>query len=170
MANKMVYCCFDANTEGDIPVNNDIKYFNLFKAWKNNPNIDFDFFNVHEEYKIPKKYLEEDNEAKIKEYLTKRLDITQVFVVIVGEHTANLFKYVRWEIAKALEKNIPIVAINISGENGRDDKYCPAIIRDELVLHVPFDLEKIKTAISIWPQNYKSLKSQGVKGQRILKQ
>jgi len=166
---KMVYYCFDANTEGNLPVDNDIKYFNLFKAWKASDKIDFDFFNVHEEYKIPKAALDNDNERVIKEYLQKRLAITGVFIVIVGEHTGNLYKYVRWEIEQAMQRDIPIIAVNISGIDGIDKNYCPPLIREHLVLHVPFALNDIKTAINIWPENYRKLKSSGQSGVRVLK-
>lgn len=167
MEKRKIYSCFDANTDGNRITDSDMKYYNLLKAWKENSRVEFDFVNVHDYFQIPQAVLDRDNENLIKEYLKKRLGMTEVFIVIVGEHTANLYKYVRWEIQEAIDRRIPIIAVNISGTNGVDDKYCPPILRDKLALHVPFDYEKIKYAVENWPAGDRQNRVNGINAPRI---
>ena len=44
----------------------------------------------------------------------KQLKNTKVLVILIGENTKNLYKYVRWEIEYAIENDIPIVAVNLN--------------------------------------------------------
>lgn len=57
-------------------------------------------------------------------------------IVLVGNNTANLYKYVRWKIEYALEKDIPIIVANLNGKRDTDADLCPPIIRNELALYV----------------------------------
>jgi hypothetical protein len=154
MEKKRLYSCFDADTDGAGITESDMKYYNLLKAWKNNSRVEFDFTNVHDLIPIPQAILDRDDEPKIKEYLEKRLAISEEFILIVGEHTANLYKYVRWEIERAVVRNIPIIVVNINGKEEIDQKYCPAILRDKLAVHISFDYERIKHSVENWPREH----------------
>jgi len=85
-------------------------------------------------------------------------------IVLIGNNTKVLYKFVRWEMDVALELGIPIVAVNLNGKKKRYDELCPAIIRDELVLHVPFKQEPIQWAIDNWCDHYTEYKSEGKSG------
>ena len=112
------YVCFDAD--------NDIKYYNLMKAWKENDSVAFNFHNAHEINNLR----EWSSEETIKRRLRERLANTKVLVVLIGESTRNLYKYVRWEIEYAVNNDIPIIGVNLNGKRKRDD-LCPPIMRDE---------------------------------------
>ena len=74
------YVCFD----GD----NDIRYYNLMKAWKQNDNTDFNFYDAHDLNTA----LDSSSEETIKRKLKERLNNTKIFVILLGEHTKNLTK------------------------------------------------------------------------------
>jgi len=99
------YVCFDAD--------NDIHYYRLMTAWKENDKIAFNFHNAHEINNLR----DGSSEETIKRKLRERLENTKVLVVLIGEHTKNLYKYVRWEIEYAIENNIPIIGVNLNGNN-----------------------------------------------------
>ena len=46
----------------------------------------------------------------------KRLKNTKIFVLLVGEKTKYLYKYVKWEIEQALSLNLPIIVVNLNGK------------------------------------------------------
>lgn len=139
-ANK-TYICFDADT--------DMKYYNLMKAWKENEHHTFNFHNAHEINNLR----DGSSEATIKAKLRERLQNTKVLVVLIGAKTANLYKYVRWEIEYAIEKDIPIIAVNLNGSKRMDD-LCPPILKDKLAVFVPFEQKIVNYALNHWPASH----------------
>src|ERR1700730_15299190 len=76
-------------------------------------------------------------------------------MVLVGEKTKNLYKFVRWELDLAVDLDLPMIAANLSAKNRQDDERCPAIIRDTgRVVHIPFSLEAVKHALDNWPSEF----------------
>ena len=142
------YVCFDADT--------DMKWYQLMKAWKENENISFDFQNAHEINNLR----DGSSEETIKRKLRERLANTMVLVVLIGNNTKNLYKYVRWEIEYALEKNIPIVAVNLNGTKSIDYNLCPPILKNELAVHIPFGQKIMDHALNHWPSNHYAYKAE----------
>lgn len=70
-----VYVCFD----GD----NDIRYYWLMLAWKQNDNTSFSFFDAHDLNSA----LDTSLEETIKRKLRERLRNAKTFVVLIGEST-----------------------------------------------------------------------------------
>ena len=75
-------------------------------------------------------------------------------VVLVGEKTKNLYKYVRWELELALELGLPIIVANLNKANRKDNDRCPPIIRDACAVHIPYTLEALKHAMAKWPGEF----------------
>ena len=123
---KKIYVCFDAD--------NEIHWYRLMPAWKENDNIAFNFNNAHEINNLR----DGSSEDQIKKKLRERLQNTKVLVILIGEKTKNLYKYVRWEIDYAIEKDIPIIAVNLNKNKTRDDLY-PPTLRDKLAIYAPFE-------------------------------
>ena len=129
---------------------NDIQYYYLMKAWKANQNDffqEFNFYDAHEINTIKDTY----TEATIKNKLSEKLENSKLFVLLVGEKTKFLYKYVRWEIEQAIALNIPIVVVNLNGMRQMDDELCPAIVKKQLALHVSFNVKIIEKALKEWP-------------------
>jgi hypothetical protein len=145
------YICFDAHT--------DIHYYRLMTAWKEHEKIAFNFHNAHEINNLRAW----SSEATIKAKLRERLANTKVLVVLIGEKTANLYKYVRWEIEYAIEKDIPIIGVNLNGAKHLD-KYCPPIMRDHLILYIPYGQKILNYALNHWPNSYYTHKKNGETG------
>lgn len=145
------YVCFDADT--------DIHYYRLMTAWKENERIAFDFHNAHEINNLR----DSSSEQQIKNKLRERLKNTKVLVILIGENTRNLYKYVRWEIEYAIEKNIPIIGVNLNKKRKKDD-LCPPILRDKLAVYVPFGQKIINHALNDWPNAHVQYKKDGESG------
>ncbi len=136
-----VYVSFDAD--------NDMKYYRLMQAWKQNDGIEFNFYDAHE---INNNY--DKSEESIKAALMERFRNTKVFVLLVGDHTKYLYKFVRWEIEQAIKRNLPIIVVNINGKRFRDEELCPAILRDELAIHISFNAKILQYALENWPSSH----------------
>ncbi len=135
-----VYVSMDAD--------NDLHYYYLMKAWKQSDNTEFDFHDAHDINTITDK-----SEKSIKEGLQKRFRNTKVFVLLVGESTRYLYKYVRWEIEEAVKRGLPCIVVNINGKRSLDNERCPPLARDNLAVHISFNAKIMQYALENWPQS-----------------
>ena len=152
MARNKTYVCFDADT--------DIWAYRYMKGWKALDHIDFDFDNAHELNNLR----DGSTEQTIKPKLKERLKYTKLMLVLVGDNTKNLHRFVRWEQEVALSMGIPIVAVYLKGSKSKDNNICPPIIRNELVLHIPYKLATCRWAIDNWPAKHLAHKNKGETG------
>lgn len=136
------YVAFDADT--------DIQYYRMMTAWKENDRIDFDFHNAHDLNNLMKT----SSEETIKRKLRERLNNTKSFILLVGEHTKDLYKFVRWEIESAIYMDIPIICANINGMKEMDISLCPPILKKYPALHVRFGMKPIKKGLDVWTKEY----------------
>lgn len=146
---KQIYIAFDAD--------NDIHYYYLMKAWKQNDNTVFDFKNAHEVNTINIF----DSEQTIKRKLRERMESSKVFILLIGKHTKNLYKYVRWEIELAKEKGLPIICINLNQSREVDGERIPKIIRETLSLHICFGVKVLQYALDVWGNTHSRLSKEG---------
>jgi len=138
---------------------NDKWAYARMKGWKALKNIDFDFENAHDAYPLTDRA---NDETYIKSILRKRFATAAQVVVIIGEKTKNLYKYVRWELEVVQELGLPIIAVNLNGKRTQDSQLCPAIIKDEYVVHIPFKLQIIKYALDNFPSEFKKKETKAV--------
>ena len=153
-----VYISFD----GD----NDIHYYRLMQAWKQNDNTDFNFYNAHDLNTAR----DSSQEESIKRQLRIRFQNTKTFVILIGESTRYLYKFVRWEMEQALALDLPIIGVNLNGLRYQDSEKCPPIIRDELAIYISYNAAILQYALETWPMKHSSLKLQGKSGPYYYKQ
>ncbi|MHA8054186.1 TIR domain-containing protein [Aquirufa sp. OSTEICH-129A] len=138
-----VYVSMDADS--------DLRYYNLMKAWKQSDHSSFYFIDAHDINEIYDK-----SEESIKSGLQKRFRNSKVFILLVGDSTMYLYKYVRWEIEQAIKRELPIIVVNLNGTRTRDDVKCPPIIKNELALHISFNSKILEYALKNWPSLHES--------------
>lgn len=128
----------------------DMHYYRLMQAWKQNDGIDFNFYNAHDLNTAR----DTSQEASIKAQLAERMRNTKVFVLLIGESTRYLYKFVRWEIEQAIKRDLPIIAVNLNGKRSMDNERCPSILRDKLVIHISFNAGIMQHALDNWPSSH----------------
>ncbi|MFV1607150.1 TIR domain-containing protein [Phaeobacter sp. JH20_10] len=139
---------------------NDISYYRLMLAWKQSDHSSFNFYNAHDVSSAR----DTSTELSIKASLQTRLRETKVFVLLVGGNTKYLYKFVRWEIEQALKRGLPIICVNLNGVRNLDGENCPAILRDELAMHVSFNAKMIEYALDNWPSQHAGLTAKSETG------
>lgn len=131
-----VYVAFD----GD----NDMRYYDLMRAWS--VKDEFDFNDAHDLHSAR----DSSTEESIKKSLMDRFNNSKLFILLVGEHTKYLTKFVKWEIEVAIRLKLPIVAVNLNKSRQEDD-LLPAVLRSELHMVVAYDEDIMKYAMENWP-------------------
>jgi hypothetical protein len=134
---------------------NDKWAYGHMKGWAALPNVPFTFENAHD---LDTMTARAQGEEYVKRNLRARMQQSTAVIVLIGDSTKNLYKFVRWELDLALDLDLPIIAVNLNGSRVQDE-LCPPIIRDKCVVHVPFKLKPIKHALSYWPAEYHGMSS-----------
>lgn len=145
------YVCFDGDE--------DMRYYRLMTAWKANNNLEFNFHNAHDLNSARDSSLEES----IKRQLRERFANSKLLIVLIGEKTKWLTKFVRWEMEVALKLGLPIVGVNLNGSRQMDER-CPPTIKTQLAVYVPFSMKIIAHAINDWPTEHARYLKEGESG------
>lgn len=138
----------------------DMSYYRLMQAWRQNDGIAFNFYDAHDLNTAR----DSSREASIKAQLAERMRNTRVFVLLVGERTRYLQKFVRWEIEQAIKRELPIIAVNLNGRRSMDEDRCPPVLRGELAIHASFNAAMMQHALDNWPavhHQYRQAKKTG---------
>ena len=135
----------------------DMWAYAYMKGWKTRDHIDFNFHDAHDIRSITDRASEET----IKRTLRERFSNAKQVIVIIGESTKNLYRFVRWEIEVALKLGLPVVAVNLNGSRKMDPERCPPILRGEAAVHVSFQMKIIKHALDDFVEDYIDLQASG---------
>lgn len=138
---------------------NDMHYYRLMTAWSAHEGFNFDIYNAHDLNTAR----DSSQEESIKRQLRERFANSKMFLVLIGESTRYLTKFVRWEIETAIRLNLPIIGININGSRSQDDR-CPPAMRDTLAVYVPFNEKIITFAMGAWPEWHSKHRAAGKTG------
>ena len=89
----------------------DIWAYGYMKGWSENKRIDFELLDAHD---FDNMTARAQGEYYVKGKLRERMNKSKAFVLLVGESTKHLHKYVGWEIDLAVELGLPIVVVNLN--------------------------------------------------------
>lgn len=138
----------------------DMHYYRLMQAWKQNDGIEFNFYNAHDI-----NYARDTSkEASIKAQLAERMRNSCNFVLLVGEKTRYLTKFVHWEIEQAIWRKLPMIVVNLNGLRWMDSNRCPMPAQTALAIHIPFSAVIMQYALDYWPGSEQRYRAEGKGG------
>jgi hypothetical protein len=129
---------------------NDMWAYAYMKGWNEIEHIEFDFYDAHDLRPLTERASEDTVRARLRQ----RLANSKQAIVLIGENTRYLYKFVRWEIETALDLDFPIIGVNLNGSRQYAPERCPPILRDQYVVHVPFKAKIIQYALDNFPAEY----------------
>jgi hypothetical protein len=139
---------------------NDMIYYRLMTAWKQNDGMDFSFYNAHDINTARDSSMEES----IKAQLAERMRNSKDFILLVGERTRYLTKFVAWEIEQAIRRALPIIVVNLNGRRSMDNERCPSGAQLALAVHISFNAAIMQHALDHWPNTFEEVRRQGRTG------
>ena len=125
--------------------------YGYMKGWKVNERVEFDFRDAHA---LGSMTGNAQYEPYVKSELRKRMIESNQVIVLVGESTKNLRKFVCWEIDLAVELRLPIIVVNLNDKRIMDNDRCPVALRTTYSVHVPFKRAIIKYALEGFPGEF----------------
>src|SRR6266567_3550432 len=124
--------------------------YDFMKGWKENEHVDFDFHDAHD----IKPLTDRASEDTVRQRLRERFSSAKQAIVLIGENTKNLYRFVRWEMEVAQDLDLAIIAVNLNGKRSYDAHLCPPILRDKYAVHVSFKMKIIQYALDHFPDEY----------------
>jgi len=112
----------------------DIWAYGYMKGWKSNENMDFNFHDAHDIRRLTDRASDETVRATLRQ----RFANAKQAIVLVGESTKDLRKFVPWEIDIAQKLDLPITVVNLNGYRRMDSARCPVALRKWPAVHVEF--------------------------------
>jgi hypothetical protein len=85
---------------------------------------------------------------------------SKVFVLLIGDKTRFLHKFVKWEIETAKRLKLPIICVNLNNSRVKDN-LCPAALNDTLAIFVPFEKKIVQYALENWSSSHETYLKQG---------
>ena len=135
-------------------------YYRLMQAWKQNDGNDFNFYDAHDLNSAR----DSSQEASIKAQLAERMRNSKEFILLAGERTRYLTKFVHWEIEQAISRQLPIIVVNLNGLRSMDNERCPTPAKQALAVHISFNMAIMQYALDNWPNSHESFRKQGKSG------
>lgn len=129
----------------------DMHWYNILKAWRDNKHIDFGFHDAHDLNMARDSSLPES----IKVQLRARMQNSKTLLLLVGERTKYIRGYIPWEIDYARYLDLPIIVANLNDKRQHDTARCPSSIEGgKGAVHISFEAKIIKYALEHWPGYY----------------
>lgn len=134
----------------------DIGKYRLMEAWRENANIDFDFYDAHD------LYISRDTSRAetIKRNLRERMKNAKQ-VVLLGSSDGKKkggdgVSFLAHEVKVMIEFNLPVVVANLDGDRNIDRSFIPAPLlnADYYTLSVSFQPKIIKFALDKYAPQY----------------
>jgi hypothetical protein len=136
----------------------DIKYYRLMEAWRDNQHMDFSFFDAHD------LFISRDTSRPetIKRNLSERMKNAKQFVLL-GTATAKRKgsdgrSFLAHEVANMLTLGLPVVVANLDGDRTIDRGFIPKPLLDAdyYTLSVSFQARIIQYALDYYAPAFAS--------------
>jgi hypothetical protein len=122
----------------------DIHCYRMMCAWKAHENIDFNFadFQLYDA-------VDSSNERYIKQRCREKIQLSDTYVLLIGNDTHTKTRYVKWEVEVAREKGCRLIDVNLN-HSRFPDLLCPWFFCDLGALFVPFSSRIVAAALEPW--------------------
>ena len=141
----------------------DISSYRLMEAWRDNKNIDFDFYDAHD------LFISRDTSKPetIKANLRERMKNAKQFVLLGSAHTKRKggdgVSFLAYEVETMLKLGLPIVVVNLDGDRNVDRNFIPKPILDANYYTVSVSLGSkiIKYALDNYAEGFSNNNNSG---------
>jgi hypothetical protein len=141
----------------------DIKSYWLMEAWRDNQNIDFDFYDAHDLYKAR----DTSTDETIKRRLRERMNNAKQFVLLGSAKARRKggdgTSFLAYEVETMLKLKLPIVVANLDGGRLIDETVIPQPVLDAkyYTVSVSFQPKIIKYALDEYAPKFATSKKVG---------
>ncbi|MGP4101816.1 TIR domain-containing protein [Nonomuraea sp. KM90] len=134
----------------------DIRSYRLMEAWRDNKNIDFNFYDAHD------LYVSRDSSSRetIKRNLRERMKNAKQFVLlgstIAKRKGGDGYSFLAYEVETMVDLDLPVVVTNLNGDRTIDRNFIPKPLLDVdyYAMSVSFQPAIIRYALDNYAEEY----------------
>jgi len=140
-----------------------ISYYRLMEAWRENENIDFDFFDAHDLYVSR----DTSKPETIKANLRERMKNAKQFVLLGSKDAKKKGgdgeSFLAYEVETMISLGLPVVVANLDGDRTVDRTFIPKPLLDidYYTMSVSFQPKIIKYALDNYAAEFASSDNTG---------
>lgn len=130
-----------------------ISSYRLMEAWRENDNIDFDFFDAHDLFVSRDSSQPETIKRNLRERLKNAKQIVLLGSADAKKKGSDGESFLAHEVKVLMEFNLPVVVANLDGDRNIDRNFIPSPLLDAdyYTLSVSFQPAIIKFALDNYP-------------------
>lgn len=108
----------------------DIRDYRLMEAWRENENIEFDFFDAHDLYISRDTSKPETIKRNLRERMKNAKQIVLLGSKDSGKKGSDGYSFLAYEVEVMIEFDLPVVVANLDGDRTVDKSYIPSPLGD----------------------------------------
>lgn len=134
----------------------DIRSYRLMEAWRENQNIDFDFYDAHDLYVARDTSKPETIKRNLRERLKNAKQVVFLGSSIAKAKGGDGRSFLAYEVDVIIEFDLPVVIANLDGDRKIDRDFIPKSFLDVdyYTLSVSFQPAIIKRALDSYAPQY----------------
>lgn len=134
----------------------DIHYYRLMEAWRDNDKIDFNFYDAHDLYISRDTSKPETIKANLRQRMKNAKQVVLLGSTDAKKKGGDGKSFLAHEVKVAIEYNLPVVVANLDGDRNIDRNYIPKpfLDADYYTLSVSFQIAIIKYALDSYAPAY----------------
>lgn len=141
----------------------DIHYYRLMEAWRDNKHIDFNFFDAHDLYRARDTSQPETIRRNLRERMKSAKQIVLLGSATGRQKGSDGKSFLAHEVKVAIEFELPIVVANLDGKRTVDHAVIPRPLLDAnyYTLSVSFQAAIIKFALDKYAPTFAASDQRG---------
>lgn len=136
----------------------DIRYYWLMEAWRENENIDFSFFDAHDLYVARDTSRPETIKGRLRERLNNAKQVVLLGSAAAKRKGGDGSSFLSYEVDAIIRLDLPVVVANLDGDRAVDRAFIPKSFLDAsyYTVSVSFQPKIIKFALDDYAPTYRS--------------
>lgn len=141
----------------------DITSYRLMEAWRENKNIDFNFYDAHDLYVARDTSRPETIKRNLRERLKNAKQIVVLGSADAKKKGSDAISFLAYEVAVIIEFGLPVVVANLDGDRNINRRFIPTpfLDADYYTLSVSFQPAIIKKSLDSYAPQYSSSANTG---------
>lgn len=134
----------------------DISKYRLMEAWRENQNIDFNFYDAHDLYVSRDTSRPETIKRNLRERMKNAKQIVLLGSTDARRKGSDGVSFLAYEVTVLMEFDLPVVVANLDGDRNIDKNFIPKPLLDAeyYTVSVSFQPKIIKYALDNYAANY----------------
>ena len=137
----------------------DIDYYRMMCAWRDNARFEFDFHDAHDLNTA----LDTSQPETIRRRLGERLANTKQVVMLISDTTkpkaARPSSFIHYEVEAINRLGLPVVFVNLNKSRGHQTSKLPTPLLAPYTISVPFGVKIVQYALDHFPEHFAANKS-----------